>query len=193
MRGSSALAGAVDVVVQVDLESLRTTLRQAFPTESVDLVQANQAVALRGNVSTPAAAESIRQIARQFVNADGAIVNMLRVGSEQQVLVRVKVAEVSRSIVKQLGLNVSFQSRDSDLLVQTGRALVSPTPFASVVGNILLNGADRLTLALEALEQTNLAKTLAEPNLTAISGESASFLAGGEFPVPSSATCAVVT
>ena len=176
--------GSIDVSVTVDIDAMQTALRRAFPTEQVELVPANQAVALRGSVATPAVADAMRQLARQFVANDAQVVNMLRVGSEQQVLVRVRVAEVSRQVVKQLGLNTSLRTRGSDLAVNIGRALVNPTPFASIAGTLLINTFDQLTLTLQALEQTGLVKTLAEPNLTAISGENATFLVGGEFPVP---------
>jgi pilus assembly protein CpaC len=176
--------GSVDVSVTVDVEAMQATLRRAFPTEQIELVPANQAVALRGAVATPAVADAVRQLARQFVANDAQVVNMLRVGSEQQVLLRVRVAEVSRQIVKQLGLNTTFTSEGGDAIVSIGRALVNPSPFGSITGSFLLDTFDRLTVTLQALEQTGLAKTLAEPNLTAISGENASFLVGGEFPVP---------
>jgi pilus assembly protein CpaC len=176
--------GSVDVAVTVDLQAMQASLKRAFPTEQIELVPANQAVVLRGAVATPAVAEGMRQLARQFVANDAQVVNMLRVGSEQQVLLRVRVAEVTRQVVKQLGLNASYVTQGPDLAVTAGRLLTAPTPFASIAGTLFINGFDRLTLALQALEQTGLVKTLAEPNLTAISGENASFLAGGEFPVP---------
>jgi pilus assembly protein CpaC len=182
--GAGRQAGSVDVSVTVDVEGIQTALRRAFPTESVELVPANQAVALRGSVATPAVADAVRQLARQFVANDAQIVNMLRIGSEQQVLLRVRVAEVSRQIVKQLGINSQYQTRDSDVVTTIGRALINPTPFGTIAGQIFFNTFDRLRLTLEALEQTGLVKTLAEPNLTAISGENASFLVGGEFPIP---------
>jgi pilus assembly protein CpaC len=182
--GAGRQVGSIDVSVTVDVDAMQTALRRAFPAEQIELVPANQAVALRGAVATPAVADAVRQLARQFVANDGQIVNMLRVGSEQQVLLRVRVAEVSREIVKQLGLNASVSTPGSDLALSIGRALVNPTPFASIAGTLMLNTFDRLTMTLEALERTGLVKTLAEPNVTAISGENASFLVGGEFPIP---------
>jgi pilus assembly protein CpaC len=179
-------AGSADVAVTLDVDAIQAAFRQAFPTEQVELVPANQAVALRGSVATPAVADAMRQLARQFVANDAQVVNMLRVGSEQQVLLRVRVAEVSRQVVKQLGFNSQFQTRDSDIVSTIGRTFAgaSPTPFGTIAGQIFFNTFDRLRLTLEALEQTGLVKTLAEPNLTAISGENASFLVGGEFPIP---------
>lgn len=183
--GVGRQVGNVEVSVTVDVEAIQATLRRAFPTEQVELVPANQAVALRGSVTTPAVADAVRQLARQFVANDTQVVNMLRVGSEQQVLLRVRVAEVSRQIVKQLGLRTNYQARDAnDFSATIGRALVNPLPFGTIAGSFLINTFDRITMTLEALEQTGLVKTLAEPNLTAISGENASFLVGGEFPVP---------
>jgi pilus assembly protein CpaC len=192
---------ALGVRVEFDVAALRTALRQAMPNEPVTVSAANQSIVLNGTASTPAAADSVRQVARQFVANDNQLVSVVKVGSDQQVLLRVRVAEVSREVVKQLGVSSAVLSNNTPVGTpaaiaaatstanqgvnfSAGRALVNPTAFATFLGDIVVGGIGRLSLTLEALEQTGLVKTLAEPNLTAISGETASFLAGGEFPVP---------
>jgi pilus assembly protein CpaC len=181
------------VRVDFDVAGLRQALRQALPSEQITVTGANQSVVLNGAVSSPQAADNIRQLARQFVANDNQLVTLVKVGSDQQVLLRVRVAEVSRSVVKQLGVtealvrpggSVGTGTGLGDFAATSGRLLSSPTAFATIIGNIAVGGIDQLTFTFQALEQTGLVKVLAEPNLTAISGETASFLAGGEFPVP---------
>jgi pilus assembly protein CpaC len=155
------------------------------------VTSANQAIVLNGAASSPQAADNARQMARQFVANDNQLVSLVKVGSDQQVLLRVRVAEVSRQVVKQLGVSEVLSRPGGaaatgfgDFAAASGRLLTNPTAFATVIGNLTIGGIDQLTFTFQALEQTGLVKVLAEPNLTAISGETASFLAGGEFPVP---------
>ena len=153
-------------------------------------------------------AEDIRQIARRFVEADDGIVNMLKIKSVQQVLLRVRIAEMQLSVVKELGFNSNF-SLDAEGRTGASAALstgkfaaftaggtglpigqgVNQTFFPNAFGTFqlqLFSGLfDSLSLLINYLERQGLVKTLAEPNLTAVSGENANFLVGGEFPVPS--------
>ena len=190
---------ALGVRVGFDVAGLRSALKQALPDDPISVAGANQSIVLSGTATTPAGVENARQIARQFVSNDNQLVNLLKAGSDQQVMLRVRVAEVSRAVVKQLGVSTAAVSPNttalstalgasatgaaSDIAVNSGNFL-SPTSFATMVGSVAIGGLDKLTFTFEALEQTGLVKTLAEPNLTAISGETASFLAGGEFPIP---------
>jgi len=185
----------LDVKVDFDVDSLRGVLKEAVPNESITVIATNQSIVLQGAATNAAANDNIRQIARQYVTNDNQIVNMMKLGSEQQVLLKVRVAEVTRQVVKQLGSQVGLAGANAagsaggaagagDVALNIGRALVNPTAFGTFAGQLAIAGIGQLTLTLEALEQTGLVKILAEPNLTAISGETASFLAGGEFPVP---------
>jgi pilus assembly protein CpaC len=187
---------SADVRVDFDVAGLRQALRQALPNEPVQVMTANQSIVLRGSIGTPVGSESVRQIARQYVANDQQIVSMLRVGSEQQVMLKVRVAEVTRQVVKQLGASLRVQPSQNgtgDITFLAGRTLANPTAFGSFLGSLGIAGLGQLSLLLEALEQTGLVKTLAEPTLSAISGETASFLAGGEFPVPVPQTDRVIT
>jgi pilus assembly protein CpaC len=193
------------VRVDFDVAGLRNALKQSLPDDAITVAAANQSIVLNGTAATAAAADNARQVARQFVGNDNQLVSLLKVGSDQQVMLRVRVAEVSRQVVKQLGVSTALLSNTTPtagisalgaaaasppnpavpgVTFDTGRLLASPTAFATFLGDVTIGGIGRLSATLEALEQTGLVKTLAEPNLTAISGETASFLAGGEFPVP---------
>ncbi len=134
-------------------------------------------------------ASRAQDLAERFTGSKDKVVNNLSIDQRQQVLIQVRVSEMSRTISKQLGLNTNFSQ------VVGGVPIVAATDNQfSLVGRALsdLSGAqigatpnpNNLSVQLKALERIGLVHTLAEPNLTAISGEAAKFLAGGEFPVP---------
>ncbi len=168
----------VDVVVGPDSQGLKRKLAELLPTEAIGVTVSNDSLVLEGNVSSAAAAERASTIAETY--APKKVLNMLGVGASQQVLLEVRFAEMSRTTVKQLGIsNVSFFN-------QTGSGLiVAPNSgITSFTGSFSFPGG--LSFQIDALEQKGLVRTLAQPNLIALSGETSSFLAGGEFPVPSS-------
>jgi pilus assembly protein CpaC len=153
------------------------------PDEPVEVVAVGAAVALTGNVSSPAVADDIVRIASQFVDKDSQILNRLAVLQPAQVQLRVRIAEVDRNALKQIGIN--WQS-----VVQSGSfafaaATQNPVTFSDgLVRNFAAIGNGDVTATIDALAQDGLITLLAQPNLTALSGHTASFLAGGEFPVP---------
>ncbi len=123
------------------------------------------------------------------VNSAPKVINLLTINGEDQVFLKVTVAEVQRNIAKQLGIDLSAVGGSTGFVT----SLVSQNPFAvqnkaisdtAITAGYFKNDANNFGGTLRALEQTGMIRTLAEPTLTAISGESASFLAGGEFPVP---------
>ena len=198
----------LELHIEPDLSVLRETLANIFPDEKVVLTAANQQIIITGTVKTATAAEDIRQIVRRYVAEDDEIVNMLQIKSVQQVLLRVRIAEMQRSVVKQLGFNTNFTldaegrtGASSGLntgkfaafrVGGTGGAVGGAVPqffFPESYGTFqlqLFSGLfDALSVLIDYLERQGLVKTLAEPNLTAVSGENANFLVGGEFPVPS--------
>lgn len=181
-RGGNLIA-VVDVVVGPDTLGLKRQISESFPGEDVRVSNANDSILLEGQVSSPLAAERISALAETY--APQKVVNMMAVGSPQQVLLEVRVSEMSRSTVKQLGINqVSWApafpggpnlngiGRSSDL--QNG-------PFVGFLNNVFGTTMD---VQFEALERQGMVRTLANPNLVALSGETANFLAGGEFPIP---------
>jgi pilus assembly protein CpaC len=172
----------LDVVVGVDLGALGNTLHALIPDEDFELVALSDNVALTGTVSTPEVAASIQEIALQYVPGDS-IVNMLRVRNEQQVLLKVRFAEVNRQAVKEFGFDTNISIDTGDFLFGLASGL-GPTAstFGSVTG--VYTGSNTFDTTINALEQNNLVRILAEPTVTSISGEPASVLVGGEFPIP---------
>ncbi|MGQ0663782.1 MAG: type II and III secretion system protein family protein [Pseudomonadota bacterium] len=175
------------VRVEMDLTALKAALKQLIPNEKIEATAANQSVVLTGSVGSATAADSARQVARQFVQSDETVINLLQVRGDQQVLLRVRVAEMSRQVVKELGLstNAVFQfgsPRLQQFDITSGIARADQ--FGTIAATIRFNALERLTSTIQALERTGLVKILAEPTLTAVSGETANFLVGGEFPVP---------
>jgi pilus assembly protein CpaC len=213
---------AFDVDVGYDLPSIRRALWQFLKDEqiTVDMVSTN--LALSGDVSSPAAAEKAVRIVEQYMDtgtgssAESAgagaaassgtlpthkVLNLMKVISGQQVMLRVRVGEVRRAAVKQLGASTrmlyDFGNAAADIgtlgmaaIGGAGSGSLPLTGFSSTGTPSISGGvayqAGKLGLAglIEALESDGLFKTLAEPNLVAMSGEEAEFLAGGEFPVP---------
>ena len=178
------LVAVIDVVVGPDADGLKRQLFDILPVEHVGVRVANDSLVLDGRATTPGAAERIQLIAETY--APGKIVNMMTVGAPQQVLLEVRFSEMKRSTVRQLGVRTVSFSNSGNFQTVTGGATPSSTygvPFGSVSGSFGI-GALNINVALDALEARGLSTTLAEPNLVALSGETASFLAGGEFPIP---------
>ena len=197
--GRNNLVSVIDVAVGPDVVSLRRQLAELMPNERIGATISNDSVVLSGVVSSGPAVERARQIASTY--ASDKVVNMLSVGASQQVMLEVRFSEVNRSVGKKLGFNHAFTS-DSGRVVggigntapstailsdQNGRPIVDLAgildAFGVAAGNFGI-GSLNITSALDALERKGVVKTLAEPTLIALSGETASFLAGGEFPIP---------
>ena len=193
----------LDVTVTFNSTAVTAALRRAIPTEVIGISTANQAIVLSGSVATAQQVENARQVVRQFVGDDKAIVNLLTVHDNNQVLLRVRVTEMQRNTVKELGITPGFpaplQFNISGLSLDLAG---NPTTFGTTPYGGLFVGppagaaltpfpgattgpSTHFSALLQALEQNGMVKTLAEPNLTAVSGETASFLVGGKFPLPS--------
>jgi pilus assembly protein CpaC len=193
----------VDVTVTFDSAAVTEALRRVIPTEAISVSTANQAIVLSGSVASPQQVENAQQVVRQFVSDDKAIVNLLTVHDKNQVLLRVRVTEMQRNTVKELGITPGFPAPlQFNIDGLTFDFAGNPTTFGTTpFGGLFLGpppgaaltpfpGATtgpsrRFSALLQALEQNGMIKTLAEPNLTAVSGETASFLVGGKFPLPS--------
>ena len=181
------------IVVTQDLTELRTALETLFPNENIKVAGVQQNIVLTGSVRSAQTLNDIQALVLRFVPAPENLINQIVMRGDQQVMLRVRIAEVRRNIVKQLG--ISGVIGESDAVASIGGGLVTPLTAGGVTGPIgqtnqirfgLFQGSPfrNAALALDVLEQEGLVKTLAEPNLTALSGEGASFLAGGEIPVP---------
>lgn len=187
----------VDVAVGPDVLSLRRQLSELMPGENISARIANDAVVLSGVVSSASAAQNAVQIAGTY--AGEKVVNMMGVGSSQQVMLEVRFSEINRQTGKEIGVSGFLRNRSGsfDGALGNGASLIPDVDTGDGVlkiGSITdsfgifrksfsLGGLDILGV-LDSLEDKGLAKTLAEPTLVALSGEKASFLAGGEFPIP---------
>lgn len=176
------LIAAVNVVVSADVDSLKGRLHEILPEERVAVRPANDSIILSGTASSGPVLERIVTLANTY--APGKVVNMMSVEGAQQVMLSVRFVEMERTAAKNLSLNVSTTG-SNHFSINTGQGL--PTSFGTLQAMFHIGNTD-LTIALDALEDKGLVKTLAEPNLTTMSGETANFLAGGEFPIPIAST-----
>jgi pilus assembly protein CpaC len=178
-----------EVNVHPDTDSVKAALSQLVPGEPIDVSGAGDSIVLSGSVSSDGVVQRAAQVARRFVDDDKKIINMLRIANEQQVMLRVRVSEVNKSAIKNLGIDWNLNN------IAVGGGTVSlgqnaTTNFTNdVVGTVAgaatgLGPIGSLDATLSVLEQQNLSKTLAEPNLVTVSGEASNILVGGEFPIP---------
>ena len=190
---------AYDIAVKRDLNGVRAALRQALPYAGVQIEGVGDGVILTGSVSSPIEAQQAGDLAARLVGSPEKVVNSIAVRGRDQVMLKVTVAEVRREIIKQMGVDLSASMNYGTAVVNfnnnnpftaLGRSLVNDN-LASV--SALTKGLPSVTATLRAMESAGVMRTLAEPNLTAISGESATFIAGGEFPVPAGYSCDPVT
>ncbi|MGH6620757.1 MAG: type II and III secretion system protein family protein [Alphaproteobacteria bacterium] len=183
-----SLLAIVDLVVTHNVDGLKAKVFELFPDEKVEVRTVNDAIVLSGAMSSGARLQSVVALAERF--APGKVTNMLTLSGSQQVMLAVRFAEVKRTAFKELGINLNVLVRSG----ATTFSLLSGLPVLdSFPGSGFLNGGTSIigtaykgdfTGLLDALEQKGVVKTLAEPNLIALSGDTASFLAGGEFPIP---------
>jgi pilus assembly protein CpaC len=171
-----------------------------LPAGGIQAEGIGDSVMLTGSVSSPIEAQQAGDVAARLVGGADKVVNSIVVRSRDQVMLKVSVAEVRRDIIKQLGIDLSASMNYGTAVVNFNNV----TPFTAnnsplVPGNGLtaaaLNkaGLPTVTATLRAMESAGVVRTLAEPNLTAISGESATFISGGEFPIPTGVTCQTTT
>ncbi len=174
----------VGITVTHNLSRLKAALKELHPKARVGVFSVDGMLVLDGVVGSATAAEDMRRLAERFAGAPEALLNRLVVDAPNQVNLRVRVAEVSREVDKQLGFNWSILGSIGGFAL----GLATTNPFAaSVTQNTLSTAFGRggwdVNAVIDALEEEGLVSVLAEPNLTALSGETASFLAGGEFPI----------
>jgi pilus assembly protein CpaC len=239
----------VEIRVEPDVQPLNDILHRHSPETTITAEAVNGSIVLSGSARSAAESDRARQIAAQFLQTTGAtsgaagspdrIVNLIQVQGSEQVLVRVRVVEMSRTLVRQLGINANYEDMINQLVGEdnfldiatrngfsiNGTILGGLTASGGVATNILrpnslaypgafvdpsitpgqagvggyefdpdgptetfgpahVESSRRTDASIEAFERAGLLRVLAEPNLTAISGEAARFLAGGEFPVP---------
>ena len=183
---SGAVIAVVDVNVVPDAMGLKQKLAEIMPTESLGVQVANDRLILTGTATSAAAEQRAMTIAQAY--APEKVINMTGVGTAQQILLEVRFAEMQRGTAKALGLDTLEFGRQSDgTLARTSGSAQSPgTGLAGAFAGFL--NFPGFNMRLQALEREGLVRTLAQPNIIALSGETANFLAGGEFPVPTGVT-----
>ncbi len=179
-----------DLEIVPDVTQLKHMLHTVLPGEpNIKVLSSGSSVTLTGEVSS--AANLSTALALGEAAAPGKLVNLLRVGGVQQVMLEVRVAEMSRSVTKRLGFNFQFISGNDVVysflnnltkLDDDGKTVL--TDNVNIAGSSSLGGHNSLNYFVDALKANGLLKILAEPNLICLSGQSAEFLAGGEVPIP---------
>jgi pilus assembly protein CpaC len=178
---NKALVGTIDLEISYDTNRLKQALNSKLPGQNVHVSSANGQIILSGKVKDAQSADRAAQIAEKFGED---IINSMSVNAVQQVQLEVRFLEANRNAAKDLGVNISaFNGANRGL--RTGAATLESTnaPFGTLLTRLITRGYTIDTI-INALEQKGTARRLAEPNLVALSGQRASFLAGGEFPFP---------
>ena len=188
------------VTVEADVSLLKEKLHQILPKEKIGVEVAGDSVVLSGEVSGPIAQDTAISLAAPFAGGKkDKVINLLHVGGVQQVMVEVRLAEIARTMLDRMGINttiaspsgnfgvtnVSSASAASIISSLTGHAFAAASNPSNLVGGAGFKAGGLLwTMFFDVLKQNNLGRVLAEPNLVTTSGTEASFLAGGEYPIP---------
>jgi pilus assembly protein CpaC len=182
---SRTLVEVIDVHVGHDAAAIEADIAQAMPSEKIKVRAMGKGVMLTGEASTATLAGRARTIAERHVPAAD-IASSMRIMRTEQVRLEVRVLEASRNTLKELGVDLAIGGPGKTSFF-SGTGVPGGSPQGIL--EILTNSGDSLIEAeVQALEEKGLLRTLARPNLTALSGETASFLAGGEFPIPVAAS-----
>ncbi|UVK36682.1 type II and III secretion system protein family protein [Mesorhizobium sp. AR10] len=178
------LVGTVDIEVTLDTDQLASTIRASVPDANIKVGSANGRVVLSGEADDAVAAEKANKIATRF-SGNEEVINSVNISSSQQVQLNVRFVEINRQAGQDLGAkysaNFAYGIGGRDITIDPGTVPGAGT--GEIIGKLLSNGVS-IDIAIKALEERGLARRLAEPNLIARSGQTASFLAGGEFPIP---------
>lgn len=196
LDASGRLITNVEVRVAPDITEFKERLRQILPGEKIEVRTANDGIVLSGNVSSKTRLQRALDLAERY--APERVSNLMTVGGVQQVMLKVRFAEMKRAVTKRLGVSWGIQGGTSygvnggtgTLSNQTSLSNAQLGNIPAATGNAgavvfgFNAGSMQVNLLLEALEQKGVVRTLAEPNLSALSGQEATFLAGGEYPIP---------
>jgi pilus assembly protein CpaC len=177
LGADGALIANIEVHVAPDIAEFRERLRQILPNEPIEVRTANDGIVLSGVVSSIGRLDAALQLAERY--APERVSNLMTVGGTQQVMLKVRFSEVNRDVSQRLGS--SFAVGNSFAQLPRGASQVDGAGTLTTRFSV---GSLQFQVLLEALETNGLARTLSEPNLTALSGQEARFLAGGELPIP---------
>ncbi len=194
LSGDGKLISNVEVQVAPDVAEFKERLRQILPGENIEVRTANDGIVLSGTVSSTAKLDRALDLAERY--APERVSNLMSVGGNQQVMLKVRFAEMQRSVAKNLSSSLAIAGGskvgvkgETGTWLNGSNGIGSDTISARENANSALAlgfsaGSLQFAVLLEALESKGVVRTLAEPNLTALSGQEAKFLAGGEYPIP---------
>lgn len=199
LDASGRLISNVDVRVSADVSEFKERLRQILPNEKIEVRTANDGIVLSGTAKSVIAIGQAVELAERY--APGRVSNLMSLGGVQQVMLKVRFAEMQRSVAKSLGSSLALGGNilggNVGLKMGSGAAVSTANQATMLAGNNPVGTASQGTtllgfnagpvevgILLEALESKGFVRTLSEPNLTALSGKEAKFLAGGEYPIP---------
>ena len=192
----------LEVAVTRDITALQDSLKRLLPGSKIKTEMVGETLVLSGSVVNPIDANRAGELASKFVKKKDNVVNMLGTDAKEQVMLKVQVAEMQRDALRRIGVDLPqalLQSGQFTFakVIQNNFPITSPIVSSAVAGATTpfvaggsafqpswTDGTQSVTALMQALERRGVVRTLAEPTLTAISGESAKFLAGGEFPIP---------
>jgi pilus assembly protein CpaC len=173
------LVEMIELEVTMGLDALRADLDRLLPGEDITVYPVHDGIFLDGRLTTAAAADMALQVAERHV--PGGVANGMTTVESQQVMLEVRFVEAGRDFVRELGFGTRFDA--NDVTGATAEGLVSGLT-GKAVATFTNVGTENIDIRLNALESKGVLRTLAKPNLVALSGDTASFLAGGEFPIP---------
>jgi pilus assembly protein CpaC len=178
------LVGTLDIEVTLDTDRLASTIRDSVPGADIQVSSANGRVVLSGSAEDAVAVDKATRIATRF-SGEEEVINSVDISSSQQVQLNVRFVEINRQVGQELGtkIGVRYLGSDGGISFNSSPSATNSPPAAQLIGTLLTNGVS-IDVAIKALEDRGVARRQAEPNLIARSGEKASFLAGGEFPIP---------
>lgn len=189
--GSGRRILTLEVRIERDVTDIQRLYDRYLPGSRIKVEAVNDNIVLTGRVANAADSSRAQNMASRFLgDKDGTkVLNMLTIDSKEQVLLKVTIAEMQRSVMKQLGIDITALGNIGSKVINFQTAFpfsVAGQVLSGVTGGFTKNWSNGSSVGgvLRAMERNGLLRTLAEPNLTAISGETAKFLAGGEFPVP---------
>jgi pilus assembly protein CpaC len=189
----------LEIRIERDLDDLSEIYTRILPNARLQVEAVNDNIILRGVVANNSEAKQAFDIASSYVGDPLLVMNMLTIRERGQVMLKVRIVEMQRRLIKQLGIDSSgtavIDNNVFDLAIDNSFAVNgSSLGGLNAAARLAANGnLRRMDLNFEAFEQMGLVRVLAEPNITAVSGEPASFLAGGEFPVPTASGLGTTT
>jgi pilus assembly protein CpaC len=192
------VSAVLDLEVSPDISRLKETLYKILPEEKdIRVNTAHDSISLAGTVSSSSNLSQVLAVTQSYLPKDGKVINLLEVAGVHQVMLEVRVAEMSRSLLKRLGFNFAYLTPHGNFGLSALNSLTSVDQFnmpgTGISGSIssAINAIVRFstsgtnwTAFIDALKEQGLLKVLAEPTLITLSGKTANFLAGGEFPIP---------